>query len=70
MTLLVTGYRSKKDLKASVGKRLKYKETSVHGNEYRSDGNFIVVRRPHLCGGGTEWFADITMERDKIVAVK
>mgnify|MGYP003138362669 CR=1 FL=1 len=70
MTLLVTGYRFKKDLKNAIGQRLKYRETSFHGNEYRSDGKFVVVRRPHLMGGGTEWFASIEMERDRIVSVK
>ena len=70
MTILVTDYLLKRDLRKSVGQRLKYKETSVHGLEYRSDGRFPVIRRPTLMGGGTEWGAVVTMERDIIVDVK
>ena len=39
----VTGYRYKKDLKASVGKPLNYVETSVFGEEFKPDGTFCVI---------------------------
>ncbi len=69
MTMLVTGYASKKELKASVGERLKYRETSLFGSEYKSNGTFVVARRPHMLGGGREFFASVTMVDDKISKV-
>jgi hypothetical protein len=46
MTMLVTGYKSKKELKENIGKPLKYKETSLFGPEYRDNGAFVVAHRP------------------------
>ena len=66
MTLLVTGYKSKKELKASIGRELMYRETSMFGSEFKSDGSFVVARRPHLLGGGREFFAQVTM-RDGLI---
>lgn len=71
MTLLVTGYRSKKELKIAVGQRLRYKETSIFGAEYRSNGTFAVAHRPVLTGlPGREFFASVTMVDDKITKVE
>lgn len=70
MTMLLTGYASKKELKASIGEPLKYEETSIFGDEYRSNGSFVGARRPHLLGGGREFFAQVTMENDLIVKVE
>ena len=36
MTMLVTGYKSKKELKAAIGSALQYEETSFFGPEYKS----------------------------------
>mgnify|MGYP001402128859 FL=1 len=70
MTMLVTGYTSKKELKASVGKPLQYEETSMFGPEYKSTGSFVVAHRPLITGlKGREFFAKVTMEDDRIVAV-
>ena len=70
MTMLVTGYTSKKELKASVGKPLQYEETSMFGPEYKSTGSFVVAHRPLVTGlKGREFFAKVTMEDDRIVAV-
>ena len=66
MTLLVTGYKSKKELKAAIGERLKYSETSMFGPEYKVTGSFVVARRPHLLGGGREFFAAVKM-RDGLI---
>ena len=41
MTMLVTGYKSKKELKAAVGSQLQYEETSMFGPEYKSTGSFL-----------------------------
>ena len=70
MTMLVTGYTSKKELKASVGEHLQYEETSMFGPEYKSTGSFVVAHRPLVTGlKGREFFAKVTMEDDRIVAV-
>ena len=39
----VYGYKTKKQLKESVGQRLRYVETSLFGNEYKGDGEYTVV---------------------------
>lgn len=58
MTLAATGYKTKKDLKASVGKPLGHTETSLFGPEYKADGKFAVVGP-----SATErkWFAEVEM---------
>lgn len=62
MTMLVTGYKSKKELKASVGEPLKYQETSMFGEEYSPNGTFVVAHRPRVTGlPGGEFFAKVTM---------
>ena len=68
MTILVTGYASKKELKASVGERLEYMETSLFGPEYKSNGEFTVAHRPTLGINpkGREFFARVTMKNGLI----
>jgi len=39
----VYGYKTKKELKASVGQRLRYVETSMFGEEFKPDGSNTVV---------------------------
>ena len=72
MALLITGYTSKKDLKSAVGQRLKYRETSVLFEEYKSNGSFVVAHRPQLGvnKNGREFFATVTMSNDIIVKVQ
>ena len=70
MTMLVTGYKSKKELKAAIGSALQYEETSMFGPEYKSTGSFVVAHRPLVTGlPGREFFAKVTMADDKIAAV-
>ena len=69
MTMIAV-YPSKKELKANIGQRLKYIETSMFGPEYRSNGTIIVANRPHITGKGREFFAEVTMENDLIKGVK
>lgn len=66
---MIARYASKKDLKAAVGQRLKYQETSMFGEEYRSNGVLTVANRPHITGMGREFFAQVTMKDDLIVKV-
>ena len=70
MTMLVTGYKSKKELKAAIGSQLQYEETSMFGPEYKSTGSFVVAHRPLVTGlPGLYFFAKVTMQDDKIAAV-
>jgi len=71
MTLMVTGYKSKKELKECIGKPLNYIETSAFGLEYKSTGELVVAHRPFLTKEpGREFFAQVWMKDDKIVQVK
>ena len=57
-------YKTKKELKQSIGKPLRYTETSIFGPEYRDDGTFCVVGpSPYE----RKWFAQVTM-RDGLIA--
>jgi len=65
--MLAATYKTKKDLKASVGKSLRFQETSMLGAEYKDTGRFAVV------GPGAydrKWYAEVTMENGVIVKVK
>ncbi len=68
--MLVFKYASKKDLKASIGKPLRYIETSMFGTEYVSTGKLVGANRPHMTGMGREFFAEVTMNDGLIVGVK
>ena len=67
---LIFPYKSKKELKENIGKRLLYIETSIFNMEYRSDGVIYGANRPHITGIGREWFAAITMEDNLIKSVE
>lgn len=67
--MMLALYPSKKDLKAAVGQALKYRETSMHGDEYKADGTFCVANRPSITGMGREFFAEVTMVGGKIAKV-
>ena len=67
--LLLIGYKSKKELKQCVGKSLRYRETSVFGDEYKQNGKFVAASRPSMGGAGREFFAEITMQDGKIARV-
>ena len=68
--MMLVHYATKKDLAASIGERLKYSETSMFGEEWIPDGVIYVARRPHLQGGGREFFAAVTMADGLIKSVK
>ncbi len=64
--MLVATYKTKKSLKESKGKTLRFQETSMFGLEYRSTGKFPVV------GPGAydrKWYAEVTVENDIITKV-
>ena len=59
-------YKTKKELKQSIGKPLRYTETSVFGPEYRDDGTFCVVGpSPYE----RKWIAQVTMQDGLIAKV-
>lgn len=69
--MMIALYPSKKDLKARIGQRLKYRETSIFGAEYKSNGSFCVSNRPSVTGiKGREFFARVTMKDDLIAKVE
>jgi hypothetical protein len=70
LKMLVFKYPSKKVLKESIGKPLRYIETSMFGAEYKDNGFLTGANRPHITGIGREFFANVTMQDGLIVAVK
>lgn len=61
-------YPTKKALKESIGKPLRYVETSMFGPEYRETGTFTVVGPcPY---SNRKWFATVTMKDGIIEKVK
>jgi hypothetical protein len=77
--MLLVCYPSKKVLKASVGKPLRYRETSVFGEEYRRDGVLTVAYRPSIwkhvdpetgVWSGREFFARVTVKEGLISKVE
>lgn len=68
--MLLTGYKSKKELKENIGKPLVYQETSMFGPQFKSDGKFAGAHRPAVTGlPGREFFATITMANGLISKV-
>ena len=64
--MLGASYKTKKDLKASIGAELSYVETSIFGPEYKADGQFAVVGpSPYV----RKWYATVTMSDGKIAKV-
>ena len=68
--MLLFIYPSKKDMKAHIGQRLRYEETSLFGIEYIADGVIVGANRPHMTGMGREFFAEVTMQAGLIKEVK
>ena len=68
--MLIFNYESKKVLKESIGKPLRFIETSMFGAEYRDNGTLTGANRPHITGKGREFFANVTMVDGLIKGVK
>lgn len=68
MTLVVY-YPSKKELKASVGTRLKASNPSIFDSSVPTNGVVYGCNRPHLTGFKREFFAQITLQDGVIVKV-
>lgn len=61
------GYRTKAELKASVGQQFHYIETSFFDNEFNPNGDNVVVG-PHP--QERRWYATVTCQDGRIVRVK
>jgi hypothetical protein len=68
--MLIFDYATKKDLKANIGKTLKYRETSVFGPEYKPNGVLTGCNRPHITGHKREFFARVKMVNGYIAKVE
>ena len=64
--LAAYGYKTKKQLKESVGKKLRYSETSMFGPEYVSTGKVTLVGPSAY---ERKWYATVTVENDIITKV-
>lgn len=65
--MMGASYATKKELKASIGKPLRYVETSFFGPEYKENGTFCVVGPSPTV---RKWYAEVTMENGLIKKVK
>lgn len=65
--MMGAAYATKKALKESVGKPLRFIETSMFGAEYRENGKFCVVGPDPY--NNRKWFATVTMENGLIAKV-
>jgi hypothetical protein len=65
--MMGAAYKTKKALRESVGKPLRYIETSFFGAEYKADGKLTVVGPDPY--NDRRWFATVTMQDGLIVKV-
>ena len=62
--MMAASYKTKKQLKESIGRELRYVETSMFGEEYRENGTFCVAGpSPYE----RKWYASVTM-KDGVIA--
>ena len=54
----ISGFNTKKELKAAVGTQPDFIETSFFGKEYKGDGSYAVVGPDPLV---RKWFAEVTI---------
>jgi len=65
--MLGARYQTKKALKESIGKSLRYIETSMFGAEYKENGTFAVVGPDPYTK--RSWYATVVMENGLIKKV-
>jgi len=57
--MLVARYKTKQELKSSIGKTLRYEEIGLFGGEFSHTGTFSVVSpKTH----SPKWYAEVLME--------
>ncbi len=57
--LAARSYKTKKDLKAAIGRTFRYSETSMFGPEFKMDGVNVVVGPSAY---ERKWYAQVTCE--------
>jgi len=76
--MIIVNYKSKKDLINNIGQKLDYTETSMFGNEYKSNGKFSACNRPSINSvlinrgilKAREFFTTVTIKNDLIFKVE
>lgn len=76
--MIIVNYKSKKDLINNIGQKLDYTETSMFGNEYKSNGKFSACNRPSINSvlinrgilRAREFFTTVTIKDDLIFKVE
>lgn len=68
--MLIFDYPSKKVLAESIGQPLRFRETSIFGEEFVMNGWLTGCNRPHLTGHKREFFAQVLMSDGRIAKVK
>ena len=68
MTMGVRGYKTKKALKESIGQPLRVVETSMFGEEFKPNGDNVVVGPDAY--HKRDWFATVTCVDGIITKVK
>ena len=68
--MLILNYDSKRKLEECIGQQLRYTETSMFGDEYKTDGVLTGANRPHITGRGREFFANVTLKDGVVTQVK
>jgi len=64
--MAASGYKTKKELKEAIGKRLRFQETSIFGPEFNPTGdNFVVGPSAYE----RKWYAKVTTKEGIIVKV-
>lgn len=66
--MLEASYKTKKELKETIGKSLRHRETSAFAPQYKDDGILTVVGPDVFVA--REWFASVTMKGGKIAKVE
>ncbi len=69
--MIIVRYETKKAMKEAIGKRLKYTETSMFGDEVKGNGieKLCGCNRPHLTGYKKEFFVSVTLNNGIIEKV-
>ena len=60
--MLIFHYKTKKSLKESVGKTLRYTETSLFGRELNWPGSALGTNHPKR-----SWFAEVTVDEVGVI---
>ena len=69
--MIIVRYETKKAKKEAIGKKLRYTETSLFGDEVKNNGieKLCGCNRPHLTGYKREFFATVTLNNGIIEKV-